>query len=186
MALPQKAVEQLAREPVRTPGWSGRLLLFSGTIFFVALIIYLSLQFGYEPYLDSQTVKLRMETNAFEQKIPASQREQINNLHSQFENVTQILNQKNAAVLALYAWLEEKTLPNVAYTKFDLNTQTRELSLAGQAKTSDDITSQLALFREDRDAVERVTFTSANVAPRGGWQFNATLIVNQTFLYPRP
>ena len=58
MALPQKVLEQLGREPPKTPGWAGQFLMFSSTIFFVSLVVYIGLVFGYRPYITSEVKKL--------------------------------------------------------------------------------------------------------------------------------
>ncbi len=186
MPLPQKAVEQLAREPVRTPGWSGRLLMFSGTVFFVSVVVYAGLRFGYEPRLRSQIRALDADISAFDQKIPPGEQEKIVNLHSQFTNLKETLDTKAASVRAVLGWLERKTSANVAYTKFDFNAQSRTVNLTGQAKSGDDVASQLALFEGDRETVERAAFTNANTGQKGIWQFNVTLTLKESFFHPRP
>jgi len=54
MPLPDKVIEQLGREPPKTPGWSFGIVMFSGTILFIAVFIYFGLTLGYEPYLQLQ------------------------------------------------------------------------------------------------------------------------------------
>jgi len=179
MALPQKAVEQLAREPARTPGGLSRLLMFAGTIFLVTLFIYLGMLFGYRPYLDRQVQELQGQIETFRQQIPVSDQERLLNFSSQIENLRKIFKEYRSAELIL-DWLEGATHRNVFYSDFDFDATDARLRLAGQGESAEDVGEQLAVFR-DRSEIRELEFGGMSVDSRGSWKFSVTLFFNPTF-----
>lgn len=178
MALPQKVIDQLGREPPKTPGWSSQLLMFSSTVFFITLIIYFGLTYGYRPYLDSQTKHLQDQLQAFSQKIPVDKQTELIQFHSQLANLKTILAAHNA-VPPLFDWLEKNTEVNIYFTRANFTAATSQLSLSGVAKTMDDIDQQLVVFQNAPDiqrfAVSTVSFVN------GAWQFEASVIFKRGF-----
>lgn len=172
MALPQKVIAQLSREPPKTPGWSGQLMMFSSTIFFISLLIYLGLTFGYQPYLRSEADKLQDQIQAFSQQIPLEEQEKIIDFYSQLINLQTVL-ANHVFTSQTFEWMENNTQANVYYEKFDLNPTTNKLSLGGIAKTMEDVNQQFAIFANNpaiqRMSISNVTFSS------GFWQFNVNL-----------
>src|SRR3989344_1296726 len=133
MALPQKVLEQLGREPPKTPGWAGQFLMFSGTLFFIAAFVYLGLVFGYRPYLASEVRKLQDQINIFIQQIPVEEQGKIINFYSQLLNLRSLL--ANHAVSShFFNLIEDNTQVNVYYDRFDLSLRTRELRVGGAGK----------------------------------------------------
>lgn len=180
MALPQKVVDQLSREPVRTPGWSGQLLMFSSTIFFICLLVYFGLVYGYKPYLDREVGKLDQQIKIFEQQIPVDEQTKIVNFYSQLANLKSLL-ARHIVTSPLLGWLEGRTQTNVYFTKFHLNTQSSQLSLGGISKTIDDLTQQLQIFQEDQN-VRRASFSNVSIGSNGLWQFDLTVVFDPKFL----
>src|SRR3989304_3721474 len=129
MALPQKVLEQLGREPPKTPGWAGQFLMFSGTLFFIAAFVYLGLVFGYRPYLASEVRKLQDQINIFIQQIPLEEQNKIINFYSQLLNLRSLLD-NHAISSQLFDWLEQNTQVNVYYDRFDVNLRTGELRIS--------------------------------------------------------
>lgn len=179
MPLPQKVIEQLSREPPRTPGWSGRLLMFSSTIFLFSLFIYLGIIFGYRPYLDSEVKKLNNQIQSFAQQIPLEEQEKIIAFYSQLVNLRSLL-AGHTAVSPFFEWLERNTHQNVFFSKLTLNIQGQQAVFVGTAKTVVDMAEQLQVFQE-RPEVRRATFSSVTIGSAGTWQFNATLILDPRF-----
>ncbi len=180
MALPQKVIEQLGREPSRTPGWSGQLLMFSSTIFFISLLAYFGLVFGYKPYLDSNVQKLQDQIQAFGQKIPLDQQKKLINFYAQLSNIESLL-ANHVIASPVFGWLEKNTETNAYFTRFSLNTQTNQLALTGIAKTMDDVSQQLAIF-ENRPEAKQMSVGNITLT-NGLWNFDVALSFDPGYFY---
>lgn len=184
MALPSQAIEKLVRDPGRTTGGYRQLLLLSATLFFLALVIYFGLRFGYQPYLDSSVTKLDQQIQQFGQEISKEEQDNITAFYSQLVNLRTLLGARvvGSPVLDL---LERDTLPGVYYTKASLNTLNSEFSLSGAARTVEDISRQAAIFEHD-SSVMRVNFANI-VGPSSAsesWQFTMSIFVRPELLKP--
>ena len=178
MALPQKVLEQLGREPPKTPGWAGQFLMFSGTIFFIAVFVYVGLIFGYRPYLVSEVRRLQDQINAFIQQIPVEEQNKIINFYSQLLNLRSLL--ANHAISShLFDWLEASTQVNVYYDKFDLNTRTGEARIGGAGRSMEDLNQQFAIFAS-KPEVARMNITSVAFA-NNAWRFDMSLTFNSGY-----
>lgn len=179
MPLPQKVIEALSRESAQTPGWSGQLLMFSGTLFAIALFVYLGIIFGYRPYLNSEARKLNSQIQAFSQKIPISDQENIIRFYSQLVNVQSLL-KNHVAVSPLFGWLEKNTQANVYLTRLSVNVPGRQAAVSGVAKTMEDVAEQLAVF-ERAPEVDQVNVGNISLGATGAWQFDAALLFRDRF-----
>ncbi|MBI2033639.1 MAG: hypothetical protein HYT13_00890 [Candidatus Liptonbacteria bacterium] len=173
MALPQKVIEQLGRAPVKTPGWSGQLLMFSSTIFFISLVVYLGLIFGYRPYLNAQVKRLNDRIQSLSQQIPLEDQKRIINFYAQLVNLRAILN-GHIFTTPIFGWFEKNAHFNVYYTHLGLNTQNRQVTLTGFAKSVNDLAEQLKIFDDDPGVVQ-MNFGNSNIGQDGFWQFNLAL-----------
>jgi len=174
MDFPRNAIDQMTREPAWTPGWSGRLLMFSLTVLLLSVGVFAGLKFGYQPYLDAEVKSIEGEIQIFLEKYPIASREAMRRVASQFANVEKVL-ASYASPRGVFEWLERTTLPSVSYSQMEFKVKERELVLTAQARDDDDVARQLELFRRDTAMVERVLFKSASTGPRGGLQFTAIL-----------
>ncbi len=173
MALPEQIVERLSREPVQTPGWSRRLLMFSGTIFFISLALYIGIVFGYEPYLKKEVANLDGQIKSFGQQIPPEEQSRLISFYSQMSNIQGVL-RNHVASSKLFEWLEKNTETNSYYTKLNLLSFSGQISLAGVSKTVEDFSKQLIVF-QNNSLVQRVAINSFNASPGNLWQFDVTL-----------
>lgn len=178
MALPQTVLERLERETPRTPGWSGQLLMFSGTVFFLSILIWVGLVYGYKPYLFSQLKKAQTQIQAFGQQVPVEEQAKIANFYSQLTNLKNLLG-GHVLVSQLFPWLEKNTEVNVYFEKFGLNTKTGEVLLGGVAKTMDDVNQQLAIF-SSRQEVKKLSVTTVSFEG-GAWRFDVKLSLNDGY-----
>lgn len=181
MPLPQKAIEQIGREPPKTPGWSWRLLMFSNTIFIVALFVYLGLVFGYKPYLNKQVSRLQDQIQAFGEEVPADQQAQIIRFYSQIANLKTIL-ASHVSAAPIFGWLEKNTQANVYWTSFKLDVSGGNLSLSGFGGTMADVTQQLAILQ----SLPEISSMSVSGASQGdgGWQFGVNLTFRSGYFSP--
>lgn len=178
MALPQKVLDQLSREPPRTPGWAWQFLMFGSAVFFIALLVYVGLVFGYKPFLSSQLKKTQDKIQAFGQQIPVEEQAKIVNFYSQIVNLKSLI-EKHVFTSLLFEWLEKNTQGNVYFEKMDLNTVNSRAILNGVAKNIEDVTQQIAIF-ESRPEVERVGVGTVNFSA-GAWRFGTTLYFSRGY-----
>ncbi len=179
MSLPPRAIDELSREPVRTQGWYGELLMFSGTLLFIAILVYVGIAYGYKPYLERQVADLNTQIATFSEQIPEQDQQQFLGFYSQLVNTQRLLAQ-HVMGSGFFNWLESNTSPNVYYTKLDMNTANNQVGLAGTARTMGDIAAELAIL-EGQPQVQRINFGNASANTNGTWQFNMTLFFSPGF-----
>lgn len=181
MALPQKIIEQLGRSPVRTPGWSGQLLMFSFTLFLVSFSVYIGLVAGYRPYVNSQIKKLDNQIEQLASQVSVEDQANLLKFYGQIINLKTLLD-NHAVTSQLFRWFEEHTARNVYYSKFSLNAEKGSAALGGFAKSVEDVSEQLAVFAADKSAVRDVVLGNTTLDKSGLWQFSLTLTVDPKFL----
>jgi hypothetical protein len=189
MAFPQQLGDRLGREQAQASGWSGQLLMFSGTIFFISLAVYFGLVFGYEPYLEGQVASLDKQIKSFDIQIPQEEQGKLISFYSQVINLQNILD-RHTVSSKLFSWLEKNTSKNVYYAK--LNTSSIagsanpvQVNVAGFSKTPEDFSKQIIVFQRD-PLVQRIAINNFSAPTEGSqWRFEVTLfmlndILNQT------
>lgn len=172
MALPQKVIDQLGREPPKTPGWSGQLLIFSSTVFFISLFIYLGLTFGYKSYLAKGVQNLHDQIQAFSQQISQDEQTKLINFYSQLANLRSLLS-NHAISSRVFSWLEKNTQMNVYYDRFETDIDGSHLVLSAKAKTMPDAIQQIAIF-ETLPEAKGVTVGNINFSDNW-WQFQVAI-----------
>lgn len=179
MVLPQKAIEQLEREPVQTPGWARRALMFSSTIFFLSVATYFGIRFGYLPYLNARVEELNNEIQLFTKEVPLSDQEKLINFYSQLVNLRTTLDkQKNTSII--FPWIEQNTQKNVYFPTFGIELRGGTVSLSGRAKSIDDLTQQIASL-QTLPELKTFEFTGGSVDSEGIWSFNLGLTFQEKF-----
>jgi len=169
MPFPQPAVEQLSQRAPRSPAWFGQLMMFAGTLFFIAAALYIGITFGYKPYLNNRVEALNERIATFAQQVPADEQEKIAGFYSQLVNLRTLLG-KHVAMTEFFSWLERSTLPTIQITKASVNMNNRQGTITGVSRSVQDIAAQLAVLQAD-PGVERVDFkqvTNINTL----WQFD--------------
>lgn len=180
MAPTPTVFEQLRRPPSRTPGWSGKLLMFSLTALFAAVLSLAGLTYGYKPRLERQINELQRESQKFSQEIPVATREEIVGFYSQIANIKTLLG-GHVTASKILDFLEAKTLPALYYDKFILNVATRELQIAGKARSVQDVGNQIRIFQNE-PLVHKATVRGVTTAAAGVWSFDSTLTLDPALL----
>lgn len=178
MALPQKVLEQLGREPPKTPGWASQFLMFSGTIFLISIFVYFGIVFGYRPYMVSESNKLEDKINTFSQQVSAEEQDKVVGFYSQLLNLRSLFS-THIISSQLFDWLDENTQVRVYFDKLDLNTKTGDIRLGGLAKTMEDANQQFAIFTS-RPEVARVNISSVSFS-NNLWRFDVTLTFREGY-----
>jgi len=178
MALPQNIVDRLTQEPVRTPGWSGRLVLFAAGLLIVTLFVFAGLQFGYVPALEQQRTNLDTQITKLASEVPASDQANIVAFYSQLANIRSLL-KEHTAVSPFFSWLERQTMGNVYFSRLALVLVSRQVLLSGVARSISDATDQLAIFQR-QPQVERMTVNSISSEATSTWRFDVTLTMKSS------
>lgn len=180
MALPQKAIEQLGREPVKTPGWSSRILMLSSSIFLISLAAYLGILFGYQPYLKSQLDETQLQIETFAQRIPVDQQQKIINFYSQLANLRSLLAKQKIAAAAI-PWVQKNTQVNAYFTRFSLSMNENAISMPGRARTLADVAQQLVSL-ENLPEIKSIGFQSVSLNEDDGfWDFALNIVFEPEF-----
>ena len=180
MPLPPKAIEQLGREPIRTPGWSGRVLMFTGTIFFLALAVYFGITFGSLPYWISRGSGVDQKIEVFKKQVPPEKQEEALVFYSQLANLKGLIeNQKFSS--AAFPFLERATQGGVYFSRFTLDLPQNKITLSGNARILDDISRQLFAFNQSAE-IDRVIFGGATLGADNVWNFGVTLFLKNSTL----
>ena len=171
----QPSYDQVSRRASRSPAWFGQLIMFSVTLFILALVGYLGIVFGFRPYLESRVNTLDEEIQAFSQQVPADEQARIATFYSQIANLRTLLN-KHTTTSAFLTWLERATVTRVQISKVNVNLNSRQIQITGLARTATDVAAQIVNF-QNQPGVERVDFRNTSEAANGLIQFNANITV---------
>lgn len=169
MPLPQKVVEQLGREPPKTPGWSGKLLMFSGTIIFVTLSVYFGLSFGYTPYLKAEIAKINKDIEQFGQQVPVGDQLKLVSFYSQLGNIKSLLSSQIIGLRA-FDWIEKNTQVNTYIKSLSVNLAGSQMSYGASAITMDDALQQMAWFQNKKE-ITKVGIGGISLS-EDQWQFS--------------
>ena len=165
---------------MRTPGWSGRLLMFSATLFLISVFAYFGLAYGYAPYLQGRADELNAQAKALTQQVQADNQTKIVEFYSQLANLRSILN-GHVYSSSLLDLLEKNAYSNIYFTKLSFTGSNNQVSLSGLAKSAQDVPAQIQIFQAT-PGIKDVTFNNLVVLPTGQWQFDAILTLDPAVL----
>jgi len=157
--------EQLAkggRLPTALP-W--QLFTFSLIIFLAALAVYLGMDFGYKPYLQSQVKNLDSKINNLGNAVNQDQQNTLVGLYSQLTNIKTLL-ASHITPSKIFDELEKTALTQVYYTDLDLTLSQNKLGLKGVAPTFGALTQQLESLKQN-DLFGDVLLENAKISTDG-------------------
>ncbi|MBI3420927.1 MAG: hypothetical protein HY006_02585 [Candidatus Sungbacteria bacterium] len=106
--------------------------------------------------------------------------QQIYGLEQRLKTISVILGRHPFPTRSL-TWLEEKTYPEIAYSSFSFNQDTRRLELAGTARSLTALNKQVALLEKD-PVLESIDFGGIALERGGSVGFKVTAIFKPSFL----
>lgn len=180
MALPENVLDRLTREPMSTPGWSGRLLTLSFIVFAVSAALYAGLTFAWQPYLVSQIEGLKTDIERAGAQIPVSEQGKLGAFYSELANIKTLL-AKHIFISPVFAWIEKNTSPNIYFSKFNLDAANNQLVLSGAGRANRDVAEQITAF-QNQPGVKSATLRMMNLDQAGLWQFDMVLSLTPAFL----
>jgi hypothetical protein len=155
-------------------GWPWRMLVFTLMLFLAAVLSYLGLTFGYQPYLEDSIAKTESELNSLSLQVSADSKEDFIAFYSQLVNLKSLLD-KHIAVSKLLPLLEQQTSRKVAYSSATILAQEKTLRLEGLAESYQVLAAQLALF-EQAPWVEKVILDDSSLSEKNV-KFDLRLII---------
>ena len=174
----------MSREPVQTPGWSNRLLMFGITSFIIPTAIYIGILFGYKPYLQSQLDTVNDRIQRASQAISKNDQARVALFAAQLANVKNLLDNHVASSKVL-AWLEKNTHTNVFYEKFSFKKDGLTIGVTAVTRSIDSFVEQAKRLEKDPD-IEKVVFQSLAAAEKTGWNFLMAVTFKPKFANQAP
>jgi len=178
MPLPQQVINQLSREPEKTPGWSAGILLFSSVLLIIVFVIYFFMTLIYAPQLNASLAAVQGKVATLDQSIASGDEAALVAFYSQVVNLRTVLG-NHIVFSQFFEWLQRSTESNVSFTQMSFSSGS-QVTLTGTARTEADINEQVAIFESSPNVAK---FTISNITQTAGtsqWAFSATLIMNSS------
>ena len=169
----QNVSDQIMKSGGTGSGLPWRLLIFSFVIFFLAILTYFGLSFGYANYLESQINNKDQEITELTKKISPESQNIFVDFYSRLSNYKNIF-ERHIYNTKIFPILEKITIPSVYYTSVDLSVSTRTMVLSGSASDFEALSRQLYLF--DKEPSIEVYILNQSRMVEGLVNFRVTLI----------
>lgn len=169
----QNVSDQIMKSGGANSGLPWRLFLFSFIVFFLSILIYFGLAFGYSGYLESQITTKNEEIKELTKKISPESQNIFVDFYSRLSNYKGIFDEHiyNAKI---FPTLEKVTAPSVYYTNVDLDVASRTMVLSGSASDFESLSRQLYLY--DQDPLIEIYILNQSRMVEGLVNFRVTLI----------
>jgi len=136
-----------------------RFLTFSAFIFFLTILIYVGLSYGYKAFLNSEIEDIQTSIEDLRFEVPLEEQEELVVFFSQIGNIQGILD-NHIITTNLFPALEKYTHSEVAYRSMEISTLENKVSLDGIAGSYEALVSQLAIY-ESAPEIERVILNNS-------------------------
>jgi len=175
MPYNESVVEQelIKRERVEV-GLPWRLLVFATFLFGLLFLIYLGMQFGYKPYLNSRIESLDSKINNLNQVINEEERKRLTTIYSQFINIQDLL-KSHTLPSKLLEFLEKNTQSQIYYLYLNFSLIDKSLKLEGISPSYNILAQQLELFQRIPE-IEKVDLDDARLLDNENIRFSIKLI----------
>lgn len=181
--LPQKVTDQMAEGRAKTPGVSGQLLMFSLLLLILSVVFYVGLQFGYKTYLNKSLDDLGSRLDLVKTSLKPEDQAKIISFYSQIENLKGILG-LHVVSSPIFPWLESNTQTSVYFKSFNFDLVKSQISLAGTAKSMEDLSEQILVFEKKVNDGDLRKFDVGNIsiAENDSVNFSFTITASPDFL----
>jgi len=157
----QNPLEQFESENLSV-GWPWRFFSVALIIFSAALLVYLGLIFGYQPYLRSQLQETDNQINQLLGTVSKEDQENFIRFYSQLVNLKNLLD-NHIESSKLFPLVEKITNKKIYYNNFNLRVPERELELEGRAESYAVLGEQLESFNQSEE-IERYLLNQSQLS----------------------
>lgn len=175
----QSVLEQeLFKKDELKAGTPWRLLTVAFITLLTTLVLYLGLNFGYAPFLDSQLEDVNKKLDNLSSSINEQDAQKIFTFYSQLYNINDLLNSRYNSTNILNL-LETNIMKSVYYTGFSFNLDEKQIALEGIAPSYEILGQQLELFKTAKE-IKTVKLENARVLEEknSGIRFTIRLEMN--------
>ena len=155
--------EQLKSGEQLSAGLPWRLSIFMMLIFAFSLFIYIGMDFGYRPYLESSVNKLNKDISSLNQSIDETQQKQIIGFYSQLVNIQNLLGIHKTITFQIFDFIEKNTYQNVKFDSLTVNAASGDIKIVGIAPNYETLIKELSLFKQAPN-IERVILENSNMS----------------------
>ncbi len=124
-----------------------KLFSLSFFIFIGAIVVYLGMNFGYVPYLNTQIKNIDKDIESLSQSVGEQEKNELINFYSQLVNINKLIDSQ-AKASAVLSFLEKNTHKKVRYTSLAFDAKSDELRISGVASSYEVISEQLNIFSQ--------------------------------------
>lgn len=143
-------------------GWPWRFFMVSFVIFLMAILVYLGLIFGYQPFLSNQIAQKDQEISQRAASVSKEDQDKFIQIYSKIINIKSLIDNHVFSANAL-SMLEKVTHPKVYFTGLSMKTMDREMELDGVAESFSAISEQLEIFAQTK-GIERYSLTQSQLS----------------------
>lgn len=168
--------ELFKKDDVRTKTpW--RLLTVAFIAFLTAAVLFLGLNFGYVPFLDSQISDIDNNLNQLSSSFNEKEVQRVFTFYSQIYNINDILKIRYDAP-KIFKELEAQTIKNVYYTNFNFDIDAKRMTIEGIAPSYEALAQQMELLK-NISGIDNVQLDSARTSEErgGGIRFSIRAII---------
>ncbi len=142
-----------------------RILIISIVLFAVSIVVFAGIEFGYMPYLISESESLDAELASLNQTFRGEAQEDVFNLFSQIYNV-QMLFGEETSLSTVPEFLEAITHTSITLQEARVNFKDGSIALQGIAPSYDVLVNQLNILGSD-EHVESVVLERSETTDEG-------------------
>jgi len=167
-------MNRLTRDSLPGSGGAWKLFYFMLFVFFVFILTYVGLVFGYKNFLKAriQTTSQEIESLVATDPIHGKQDEFLT-FQSQLISLKSLLDKRGSSLKVLKL-LENRTTPKIYYTNLSFSLSERRVELQGNAPSYETFAEQLAAYAQMKE-VERYEVGTARVKEAGRVNFTVVL-----------
>lgn len=169
------AIEIIPKPIEKIPGWQKKLFYFSIFLFIAFLLVYFILT---SLEKKSENILSKLEESIAKGKTPemSSLEKEILNEQKKIRNLPPLL-KSHLFPSKIFGFFERNTLPQVFFSKINLNPLNSTAKLFGQTDSFLTLGQQLAIFAKE-PLIEKVDLTQVSIAKEGGIEFSLDFSFN--------
>lgn len=160
-----------------------RLLIISAVLFILCVVIFLGMDFGYTPYLNSEIQKADASIADLSKTLKDGQQKDVVRLYSQLYNVNSLY-ASHVYPSRIFSFLEKEILPTVRIISLDADIQKLVLRFDAVAPDLDTVVLQVSNLQGDSNVQQAILISSKKQDPKegGGFLFSVRMDVKNGWL----